>query len=131
MADDKKPQLSQEQRIVTLEAGLKNAVWQIEHMQKQGGFADSKTLSMRASRIEDRLELVELDGEMLKDVAAANSEAWHNHLFDRHGSLIDQDSSIDTTAWRKMRHRIKLWAEKRGLLTKRRDGSRQVAAASR
>lgn len=116
-----------EQRLTMLEASVKNAHWQIERMQKLGGFTDAKTLSMRATRIEERLEVVEFDGEMLKDVVAYNAEAWEDHLKDRHDSDIVRDSAIDTTKWRQIRHRLRVWAEKRGLVNKRRDvaGARQ------
>lgn len=109
------------ERITRLEQQLRQALGQIEHMQKMGGFADAKTLGVRCTRIEERLALVELDGEMLKDVAAHTSELFEDHLGDRHGDDVDRGDSIDVRAWRKIRRRLREWAEKRGLMAKRRD----------
>ena len=121
MASDAKTTPTDQERIAKLEQQLRDAWVQIGHMQRMGGFADAKTLGTRCTRIETRLELVELDGEMLKDVAAHTSELVEDHLRDRHDSDLDRDSAIDATAWRKIRRRMRVWAEKRGLMTARRD----------
>lgn len=122
MADGKKPEpTGDQQRLAKLERDLTDARFQITAMQRMGGFTDAKQHSIRASNIEKRLELLELDGEMVKDVLAYNSEAWADHLRDRHDADLDRDSAIDATNWRRMRRRLREWAEKRGLMTKRRD----------
>lgn len=127
MADEKKLELTIEQRMTKLTSDLQMARQDIDWMKTRGGFTDAKTHSMRAARIEQRLELVELDSEMLKDVSSANLEAWQDHLQDRHDCHVERDSAIDATAWRKMRHRLKTWMQKRGLLTKRREDVRSTA----
>lgn len=122
MADGKKPEpTADQQRLAKLERDLADARWQITNMQRLGGFTDAKTHSIRATRIEERLDLLELDGEMVKDALAFSSTAWEDHLKDRHDSDLDRDSAIDATSWRRMRRRMREWAEKRGLMTKRRD----------
>jgi len=93
----------------------------ITAMQRTGGFADSKTHSMRSTRIEERLELVELDNEMLKDVAAHHVTLLEDHLRDRHDAELDRDNSIDVISFRKIRRRLHVWAEKRGLVGKKTD----------
>ena len=119
MAEKPGKELELEKRVAKLEAELRNATWQIAQMQKMGGFADSKTLSVRCTRIEERLALAELDGEMLKDVVAHHNESLRDHLVDRHGE-DERSSAIDMTAWRRARSRLRVWAEKRGLVAKRR-----------
>lgn len=119
MADAAKP--TDQDRIAKLEQLVHDARFQISAMQRMGGFADAKTLGTRCTRIEERLALTELDGDMLKDVAAHTSALFEDHLRDRHDSDLDRDSAIDATAWRKIRRRMREWADKRGLLTKRRD----------
>ena len=126
MSNDKKPELTLEQRVTKLTADLADALQQIQWMRTRGGFTDAKTHSMRSTRIEQRLELVEYDNAMLRDVITAYQEAWHDHLQDRHNSAIERDSAIDTTKWRQVRHRLKTWVEKRGLLVKRRDDTSKL-----
>lgn len=113
--------VTDQQRFAKLEQDNKDLWFQVHQMQRMGGFADAKTLGQRCTRIEERLALTELDGEMLKDVAAQTSVLFEDHLRDRHDSDIDRDSAIDATAWRKIRRRLREWADKRGLMTKRRD----------
>lgn len=122
MADKPAKEADLEKRIAKLEAELRNATWQITQMQKMGGFADSKTLGTRCTRIEERLVLVELDGDMLKDVAAHQVAFVEHHLSDRHDVIpLDRDDAPDVKPWRRMRARLRTWADKRGLMTKRRD----------
>lgn len=109
------------ERIAKLESQLHLAMKLIERMEKMGGFTDAKTLGIRCTRIEERLALVELDGEMLKDCTAHVNEMMADHLGDRHGEDIDRGDSIDVRAWRRARRRLREWAEKRGLMTRRRD----------
>ncbi len=109
------------QRIAKLEQLVADQARQILHMQKMGGFADAKTIGIRCTRIEERLALVELDGEMLKDVVAHTSEMMSDHLGDRHGDDLNRGDAIDVRSWRKIRSRMRIWAEARGLMSKRRD----------
>jgi hypothetical protein len=126
MADDKKPELTTEQRLVKLERDYADALFQIRRMQNMGGFADSKTLSMRSLRIEERTEKTEFDIEMLKDVTALLTEQASQHLVERH-QMAERDNTPDAISIRKIRRRLVEWAEKRGLMDKRRDiaGARQ------
>lgn len=119
MADDKRPALEQE--VAKLTADLANAWTQIRWMQTRGGFTDAKTHSMRSARIEERLEKVELDGEMLKDVAGIHVTLLEDHLKDRHDADLDRENSIDVISFRKIRRRMRAWAESRGLIGKRDD----------
>lgn len=122
MADKPAKEAELEKRIAKLESELRNATWQITQMQKMGGFADSKTLGTRCTRIEERLALVELDGDMLKDVAAHQQNFVEHHLRDRHDvTPLERDDAPDVVPWRRIRARLRTWADKRGLMTKRRD----------
>lgn len=107
--------------IGKLRQQLNEACRTITIMQRMGGFADSKTLSMRATRIEERLEKLELDDEMLKDVAAFNVTLLEDHLKDRHDADLDRDNAVDVVHFRRIRRRMREWAEKRGLIGKRTD----------
>lgn len=109
------------QRVAKLEQLVTDQARTILHMQRMGGFADAKTLGTRCTRIEERLALVELDGEMLKDVAAHTTNLIGAHLKDRHAIDVDRDEEADSKSWRHMRRRLREWAEKRGLMTRRRD----------
>ena len=106
-------------RLDTLSRELQSAWKQIRAMQASGGFADSMMISRRSARIEARLEKVEFDGEMLKDVASRTQGLLEDHLRDRHNALLDRDDDIDVRNWRWIRNRMKVWFEKRGLLDKR------------
>lgn len=121
MGEQKKAPSDQD-RIAKLERLVADQAREIARMQSVGGFADSKTLGIRCRRIEERLELVELDGEMIKDCQAHQVTMIEHHLRDRHDvDNIDRDDAPDVVPWRRIRHRMRLWAEKRGLMTKRRD----------
>lgn len=90
-------------------------------MQDVGGFADSATLSKRAKRIEDRLEILEADRDMLLDVNALLLGALREHLIDRHDAEFVRDNDRDVVNARKALRRIGQWAEKRGLRDRQRD----------
>jgi hypothetical protein len=90
-------------------------------MQRMGGFADSKAHSMRATRIEERVEKLELTSSMLTDVAAFHVTLLDDHLKDRHDADLDRDNSIDVIQFRRIRRRMREWAEKMGLIGKRTD----------
>lgn len=122
MAEAKKTPTAEE-RIAKLEQLVRDQAFQILQMQRMGGFADSKAFGIRCSRIEDRVQLLELDGEMLKDVVAHTNTLLGEHLRDRHDADIDRDDAPDVVPWRRIRRRLREWAEKRGLMTKRRDVS--------
>lgn len=119
---DKKP-LSDQDRIVRLEQLVADQARTISHMQMMGGFGDAKTVGIRCTRIEKRLDLLELDGEMLKDCLAHTNTQIGEHLRDRHDADIDRDDAPDVVPWRRIRRRMREWAEKRGLMTKRKDVS--------
>lgn len=120
MADAAKP--TDQDRIAKLEQLVKDQQFQISSMQRMGGFADAKMLGTRCTRIEERLALTELDGEMLKDVTAFHHGFVEHHLKDRHDvTTIDRDDAPDVVPWRRARQSMRRWAEKRGLMTKRRD----------
>jgi hypothetical protein len=120
MADDKKGPTDQ-QRIAKLEQLVASQALTITRMLQMGGFADSKTLGIRCTRIEERLALTELDGDMLKDVAAQTTSMFESHLANRHQANINRLDGPDVAAWCRIRKRMREWAEKRGLMTKRRD----------
>jgi hypothetical protein len=131
MSDGKKPELALEQRVNKLTADLAGALKQIEWMRTRGGFTDAKTHSMRATRIEERIEQVELKAEALLDVAAFSTTLMEDHLRDRHDCDVDRDSAIDATHWRKTRRRLRDLAEKLGLMNKRRDITQTRQSESR
>lgn len=120
MADEKPTLDDAFKAIRALQAQLTEANRQILTMQKFGGFADSKTLGLRSTRIEERLEKVELDGVMLKDVAGLAADWLARHLFERH-AISEHDNAPDSILARKVRRRLAEWAEKVGLMGKRRD----------
>lgn len=105
--------------IRQLRADLQKAQATIAGMLRTGGFADSKALSIRSTRIEERVERLELDAEMLKDVAAVTVDQMAAHL-DRH-QAPERDNTPDAIFIRKIRRRMHDWAEKRGLIGKRTD----------
>lgn len=118
MADAKKP--TDQERIAKLEHQLRELQSQISTMQRMGGFADSKTLGVRCARIEERLERGETDGLMLKDLAGLATEWMVQHLRDRH-DVAETDNRADSIFVRKIRRRLAEWAEKVGLMSRRRD----------
>ena len=63
MGEQKTP--SDTDRIAKLEHLVAEQARTIARMQRLGGFTDAKTLGVRCARIEKRVELLELDGEML------------------------------------------------------------------
>lgn len=120
MTEKKVP--TDQERIAKLEQMLADQAREILRMQMAGGFADSRTLGIRCGRIEQRLDLLELDGEMLKDCLALQQGFVEHHLRDRHDvDNIDRDDAPDVVPWRRIRRRLREWAEKRGLMTRRRD----------
>lgn len=118
---EQKKQPSDQERMASLEQVVADQARTIARMQLVGGFADSKTLGVRCKRIEDRLELVEFDGEMLKDVAGGTVGLLEVHMRDRHDANFNRLDGNDVGAWCRVKHRMRQWAEKRGLMTKRRD----------
>jgi predicted membrane chloride channel (bestrophin family) len=121
MGEGKKPELSIEQQIAKLATELADAKRQIQRMQTLGGFTDAKSHSIRATRIEERLERVEMKVDALLDVAAFNSTMMEDHLGDRHGIDVNRDDAIDAISWRKIRRRLREMADKLGLTNKRND----------
>lgn len=121
MAEDRKPAPTIDQRIAKLEQTIVDQARQIQWMQKLGGFTDSKTHSVRAARIEDRLELLEVKAEATLDVDAHLVELLEDHLKDRHDADLTRDNAIDVVNFRRIRKRLHMMAEKLGLLGKRRD----------
>lgn len=124
---DVKPTLEQAfEQIAKLRQDLGDANRQIMFMQRMGGFADSKALSVRATRIEDRLERLETDTTMLKDITGHVADWVARHLLDRHG-VEERDNGTDSILSRKVRRRLAEWLDKTGLMGKRRDvaGARQ------
>lgn len=123
MAYEKKlPLTTDQQRIAKLENEVRAMNLQLRQMLHTGGFADSKTLSQRSARIEERVEKLELDGTMLKDIAGMLADWLAKHLLERH-AVPEQDNSPDSIIFRKIRRRLAEWLEKRGLMDKRRDVS--------
>lgn len=122
MANEKKPAEPSafQQQIDKLTRDLADAWKQIHNMQRNGGFADSKMLSARATRIEQRVESLELDGEMLRDGTSLCHELLGEHLRDRHDADLEKEDSPDVLPWRKWRRRIREWNDKRNAGSKRR-----------
>lgn len=122
MANEKKPAEPSafQQQIDKLTRDLADAWKQIHNMQRNGGFADSKMLSARATRIEQRVESLELDGEMLRDGTSLCHELLGEHLRDRHNADLEKDDDHDVLPWRKWRRRIREWNDKRNAGSKRR-----------
>jgi hypothetical protein len=122
MADEKKPAPPTiEQRVTKLEQALADANRTIQQMQKVGGFADSKALSMRATRIEQRLERLEFDGALHKDVTSHTVDLLTNHLIVRHG-IDEKDNGPDMIFLRKIKRRLAEWADAVAQMNKRRGG---------
>ena len=113
--------LNTDQQCRILAGLVDDLQFQVTHMQRMGGFADSKALSMRSTRLEERVEKLELDGDMLKDVAAGHITLLEEHLKDRHNANMERDNDFDVINWRKIRRRMREWAERRGMLGRKRD----------
>jgi hypothetical protein len=107
-------------QLVRLTAEIGAANKQIEWMQTRGGFTDAKTHSMRATRLEERIDRLELQVKALLDVAAFNTKLLEDHLRDRHNVDLDRDDAIDADNWRKIRRRLRDLADKLGLTAKKR-----------
>lgn len=114
-------------QLAQITARLDSNDRRVRAMQDLGGFADSKTLGMRAKRIEDRLEILEADRDMLLDVNALLLGALREHLIDRHDMDMARDNDRDGINVRKALRCVGQWAEKRGL----RDKQREVVSAMR
>lgn len=121
MTTEKKPDQTIEHRVNRLESDLTAAKRKIEWLETRGGFTDAKTHSMRASRIEDRVAVLETKAEALLDVAAAHVALLEDHLQDRHDADLVRDNAIDVVNFRGIRRRLHALAEKLGLLGRRRD----------
>lgn len=114
-----KQKLTDDQRLRILEGKLEGMQATINHMQRMGGFADSKTLSMRCHHIEQRLELNEFDLDMLKDNQASVISFAEDHLKTAHKVDLSRSEEVAPTMLRKIRHRLIRWADARGLWQKR------------
>jgi len=121
LGDDRKPATDHD-RIVKLEQQLHEMQKTMNTMQRVGGFADSKTLSMRSTRIEERLERLEFDGKMVQDFTGLATDWMARHLHERH-AIAETDNAPDSIFVRKIRRRLAEWADKVGLMSKRRDVS--------
>lgn len=108
-------------RIETLTKSVNDAQRTITSMQRVGGFADSKQLSMRSARLEERVEKLEFDETMHQDVTAHTVDLLTKHMAERHGIDLDRDNAPDVIFLRKIRRRLREWAEDKGLMNKRRD----------
>jgi hypothetical protein len=118
MGDEKKnPDLFQQLNSLRSELAMANK--KIQWMQTRGGFTDAKTHSMRATRIEGRLDTLEIQVAALLDVAAFNVSLLEDHLRDRHDASLKEDA-IDVASWRRMRRRLTEMAEKLGLAARKR-----------
>ncbi len=112
---------SLDQRLRELEGKVRNQKMQLDWMRREGGFAPSKEISVRISRLEERVERAETDSEMHGDVAGLAVRYMEEHLKDRHGADLDRDDDPDVVNYRRLRKRLREWAEKVGLLARRRD----------
>lgn len=100
---------------------------QLRTMQKQGGFADSKTLSMRSTRLEDRVAVLERDVKLLLDLSAMQAGFIEEHLLTDH--KVPQTSNEASSIWmRKVKRRLREWAE---LCNLTRKGRSDIAEARR
>lgn len=122
MGEPKKPATAEE-RVARLEQLVRDQAREISRMQMMGGFGDAKAVGIRCTRIEERLALAELDGEMLKDAAGLTAAALYSHLKERHDANFARFDGNDVGAVARLRRRMVDWAEKRGLMTKRKDVS--------
>lgn len=116
---EKKP-LSVEQQFQSLRIDLAQMQQKITWMQTRGGFTDAKTHSMRAQRLEDRMDRLEIQMTAALDAIAFMTELLGEHLKDRHDANLDRDDDIDVASWRRIRRRLRDLAEKLGLMEKRR-----------
>lgn len=117
MADDKKDR-DIEHKVNKLTSDMTKVAAQILVMQRMGGFADSKTHSVRSTRIEERVEKLEAKVETLLAVAAHLSTMMEDHLRDRHDCDLVRDDAVDVTSWRRIRQQLRQLAEKLGLQSK-------------
>jgi len=117
---EKKPDPTLEHRVNRLASDLVEAQRKIHRMEMHGGFTDAKTHSMRAARIENRVDVVETKIDALLDVAAAHVALLEDHLQDRHDADLARDDTFDIINFRKIRKRLHVLAERLGL-NKRRD----------
>lgn len=114
MADDKSPTV--QQQLDKLRSRIDVSDRHILTMQRVGGFADSKAHGVRTTRIEDRVAVLERDNRMLLDVVGLQMALIEDHLQDRHGAHLVQDNDIDVLNFRKMRRRLREWAESCNLM---------------
>lgn len=120
---EKKPDQTLEHRVNKLASDLVDAQRQISWMKGLGGFTDAISHSKRAARAEERIEVLETKVEALLDVAAHNVALMEDHIGDRHDVDLNRggDDALDAVNFRRMKNRLRVLAEKLGLLNKRRD----------
>lgn len=121
MTEPKKPEPTLEQRVSKLAVELSDALHQIKWMQSRGGFTDAKTHSMRALRLEQRLEVIETKTEAILDVDADLVRLLENHLEDRHDADLVREDSTDVISLRRIKKRLGTMMERLGLAKKQRD----------
>ncbi len=117
-----------EQQLNQLRSRLDVADRRIAGMLTTGGFADSKTLSMRSTRLEDRVAVLERDNRMLLDIAGLQASFIEEHLATEHGLDVNKSNAASVIWMRKVKRRLREWAEQCQLLKR---GRSDVAEARR
>jgi hypothetical protein len=100
-----------QQQLDKLRSRVDVADRHILHMQKVGGFTDSKAHGLRTTRIEDRVEALERDNKLLLDLVGIQMAMIEDHLQDRHGVNLVKDNDVDVVSFRKIKRRLREWAE--------------------
>jgi hypothetical protein len=115
-----------EERLAALESECGRLRIDIRHMQQAGGHVDTRTLSKRCTRIEQRLEKVERPLEKIEAKASAAfasiallCSAIADHLRDRHGANLVTDQALDFHSVRQARQIMRAAGEGLAQLEKR------------
>lgn len=130
MLVEKKTELTLEQTVIKLRADLNNARYDIDRMCKIGGFTDAKTHSMRATRLEDRVEVLERNSSMLVDVTGHLADFAVEHSRDRHDAdpAMRAENGPDVVSLRRIKRRLAEWIE--ACRPKKKQNSREEALHS-
>lgn len=113
------------QRLENAERHLAVAVRRLDRMEASGGFADTKTLSKRCMRIEQRLEKLERSAaphgiliEALHSVVRSIVSGLVDHLYTRHQEALVTGKGIDVDAVRMARRRLDTMGQELAALQK-------------
>jgi hypothetical protein len=109
MAENTSPTV--QQQLDKLRSRLDVADRHILHMQKVGGFTDSKTHGVRTTRIEDRVAVLERDIKLLLDLAGLQASFIEEHLATQHAYQLVTSNEASVIWFRKIKRALREWTE--------------------